>query len=92
MSEASELSRSTALHRRGSAELRRDVLATLMPGFAGLTMPAWVAEAFGEGLISVCVYGANVHDATQLRALGAELRTACQGALSAHEEEGGEEN
>lgn len=90
MSEASELSRSTALHRRGSAELRRDVLATLMPGFAGLTMPAWVAEAFGEGLISVCVYGENVHDATQLRALGAELRTACQGALIAIDEEGGE--
>ncbi len=90
MSEERELRRSSSLQRKGSAELRRDVLATLMPGFAGLTMPAWVADSFAEGLLSVCVYGENVHDAAQLRALGAELRAACPGALIAIDEEGGE--
>ena len=90
MSEARELRRSSSLQRKGSAELRRDVLATLMPGFAGLAMPAWVADSFAEGLLSVCVYGENVRDAAQLRALGAELRAACPGALIAIDEEGGE--
>lgn len=61
-----------------------------MPGFAGLTMPSWVADSFAEGLLSICVYGENVRDAAQLRALGAELRTACPDALIAIDEEGGE--
>lgn len=70
--------------------LRRDVLAVLMPGFTGETMPAWVAEAFEAGMRSVCVYGENVRGAEQLRALGAELRAACPEALIAIDEEGGE--
>lgn len=90
MSEATGSRRSPAMQRKGSADLRRDILATLMPGFAGLTMPAWVADSFAEGLISVCVYGENVRDAAQLRALGAQVRNACPEALIAIDEEGGE--
>lgn len=70
--------------------LRRDLLATLMPGFAGYRMPAWLPEAFQQGLQSVCIYGENVRDADQLRALGAELRASYPQALIAIDEEGGE--
>ena len=90
MSEAAELRRTHAISTRGSAELRRNALATLMPGFAGLTAPGWVTAAFDKGLVSVCVYGENVRDAEQLRALGAELRTSRPDALIAIDEEGGE--
>lgn len=61
-----------------------------MPGFAGFTMPEWLPELFEGGMVSVCVYGENVHDTAQLRALGAELRRACPEALIAIDEEGGE--
>lgn len=70
--------------------LRRDILTTLMPGFAGHTMPTWIADAFSAGMRSVCVYGENVASTEQLRGLGAELRAACPEALIAIDEEGGE--
>lgn len=70
--------------------LRRDLLATLMPGFAGHGMPDWVPEAFANGMQSVCIYGENVRDAEQLRALGAQLRASYPQALIAIDEEGGE--
>lgn len=73
-----------------SDTLRRDILATLMPGFSGHTMPEWVAEAFDAGMLSVCIYGENVHDSAQLQALGLQLRAACPDALLAIDEEGGE--
>lgn len=75
--------------------LRRSIRACLMPGFSGFDAPQWVLDALGGdpetgGLVSVCVYGANVRDAAQLRALGARLRDAAPGALIAIDEEGGE--
>lgn len=74
--------------------LRRDVRACLMPGFDGFSAPDWVLDALGDGeaggLVSVCVYGGNVRDAEQLRALGAQLREAAPQALIAIDEEGGE--
>lgn len=70
--------------------LRRDIRATLMPGFSGFEMPGWLHEAFTSGLLSVCVYGENVRDEGQLRELGAALRLACPEALIAIDEEGGE--
>lgn len=72
------------------AALRRDIRTTLMPGFSGFTVPDWVFDAFANGLLSVCVYGENIRDAEQLRALGTELRAACPEALFAIDEEGGE--
>ncbi len=76
--------------QRPDAAVRRDVRATLMPGFDGLVAPAWVLEALGDGLESVCIYGANVRDRAQLDALGAQLHTAARGPLIAIDEEGGE--
>ncbi|QIK64865.1 hypothetical protein G7068_12410 [Leucobacter viscericola] len=61
-----------------------------MPGFAGFTPPAWLTEALNDGLQSTCVYGENVADAAQLRALGNALRDAAPGAILAIDEEGGE--
>ncbi|MCW2289673.1 beta-N-acetylhexosaminidase [Leucobacter luti] len=72
------------------SELRLAVRATLMPGFDGFTAPEWIIAALGNGLQSVCVYGANVRDRAQLAALGAQLQSAAPGALVAIDEEGGE--
>ena len=72
------------------AALRRDIRATLMPGFSGFSVPGWVFDAFTKGLLSVCVYGENIRDTEQLRTLGTELRAACPEALLAIDEEGGE--
>ncbi|KAM9863401.1 Beta-hexosaminidase [Leucobacter sp. BZR 635] len=70
--------------------LERDVLATLMPGFVGFEPPEWLSQAFGRGLMAACVYGNNVRDRAQLRALGQALREAAPHALLAIDEEGGE--
>lgn len=70
--------------------LRADVRATLMPGFPGLEAPEWIRDALRDGLHSVCIYGENVRDADQLRALGRSLRAARPDALVAIDEEGGE--
>ncbi len=72
------------------AALAADIRATLMPGFAGLEAPAWILDAFGDGLLAACVYGENIRDAAQLHALGARLRAAAPSALLAIDEEGGE--
>lgn len=70
--------------------LRAEVRATLMPGFPGLEAPEWIRDALRDGLHSVCIYGENVRDAEQLRALGRSLREARPDALVAIDEEGGE--
>ncbi|WP_231580850.1 MULTISPECIES: hypothetical protein [unclassified Leucobacter] len=70
--------------------LRAEVRATLMPGFPGLEAPEWIRDALRDGLHSVCIYGENVRDADQLRALGRSLREARPDALVAIDEEGGE--
>lgn len=70
--------------------LERDILATLMPGFVGFEAPEWLTEAFANGLLAACVYGSNVRDREQLRALGLALRAASPHALIAIDEEGGE--
>ncbi|GAA2842331.1 beta-N-acetylhexosaminidase [Leucobacter komagatae] len=70
--------------------LERDILATLMPGFVGFEPPAWLSKAFAAGLTSACVYGNNVRDREQLRALGLALRDLAPHALLAIDEEGGE--
>ncbi|PII83755.1 hypothetical protein BMH32_00380 [Leucobacter sp. OLJS4] len=80
--------RSTAL--QPAEGLRAEVRATLMPGFPGLEAPEWIRDALRDGLHSVCIYGENVRDADQLRALGRSLREARPDALVAIDEEGGE--
>lgn len=72
------------------SDLRREIRATLMPGFVGFDAPEWLLEALGDGLVASCVYGANVRDREQLARLGAALRTAGPDSLIAIDEEGGE--
>ena len=40
--------------------LTADVAATLLPGFRGTSVPEWLVRAHADGLVSVCLYGANV--------------------------------
>lgn len=70
--------------------LLHDVRATLMPGFAGVTLPAWVASRLGDGLASVCLYGENAPDAATVRALADAVRVARADAIVAIDEEGGD--
>lgn len=37
--------------------LRRSIAATLLPGFLGTTLPAWLEERLRNGLGGVCVFG-----------------------------------
>lgn len=81
----------SAAIRGGAGEgLRRDILTTLLPGFAGPAAPEWLLSLLGEGLGGVCLFGTNVETAAQLAGLAAELRTANLAAVIAIDEEGGD--
>jgi beta-N-acetylhexosaminidase len=71
-------------------DLRRAVRATLMPGFDGPVLPAWLATELAGGLGSVCLFGTNVVSPEQLRRLTAAIHTASPAALVAIDEEGGD--
>jgi len=80
-----------ALHHPDAvADLRRDIHTTLLPGFAGTTAPEWLLARLRDGLGGVCVFGPNIVDAEQLRALNATLREANPLAVVAIDEEGGD--
>jgi beta-N-acetylhexosaminidase len=70
--------------------LRRLAVGTLMPGFVGTTVPAWVGREYAAGLASVCLYAANVVDPDQLARLCSSLRAAGPELLVAVDEEGGD--
>lgn len=70
--------------------LRRLILRTLLPGFDGMTVPAWLVAAHRDGLASVCLYGANIADPAAVSALCADLHRRCPGLLIATDEEGGD--
>ena len=69
---------------------RRLVLGTLMPGFEGTTVPAWINEAYAAGLASVCLHGPNMAGPQALSSLCASLRTGRPDVLIAIDEEGGD--
>lgn len=73
-----------------STDVRALALRTLMPGFAGTDVPAWLDDALRDGLGSVCLYGTNVVDLPQLVALCADLRARSPRVLLATDEEGGD--
>jgi beta-N-acetylhexosaminidase len=81
---------STGSIRRTGAEERRTVDAVLLPGFAGTTLPDWVAERLRGGLAGVCLYGENVSSLGQLRSLIGQIRQAKPDAIVAIDEEGGD--
>lgn len=67
-----------------------EISATLLPGFAGTTLPDWLADRLANGLGGVCVFGPNITDAAQLRALTDDVRRANPAAIVAIDEEGGD--
>lgn len=73
-----------------AVQLRRAVNATLMPGFTGPVLPAWLAAELADGLGSVCLFSTNVIDTEQLRALTDAIHTANPACLIAIDEEGGD--
>jgi beta-N-acetylhexosaminidase len=72
------------------AELRRSIATTLMPGFAGTTLPEWLAERLRNGLGAVCVFGPNIVSRRQLRQLTDAIHAANPLAVIAIDEEGGD--
>lgn len=81
----------TGLEQTGAGTtLHRDILTTLLPGFAGVEAPDWLLGRLGDGLGGVCIFGMNVTGNEQLRALNASIRTANPLAVVAIDEEGGD--
>lgn len=81
----------TARHETGAgSDLHRDILTTLLPGFDGTEAPAWVLDRLEQGLGGVCLFGQNIADAAQVRALNVTLRSANPLAVVAIDEEGGD--
>jgi beta-N-acetylhexosaminidase len=72
------------------SDLRRAIRATLMPGFDGPVLPAWLASELAAGLGSVCLFGTNVISTEQLRRLTDAIHAAGPAALVAIDEEGGD--
>ncbi|HET8868144.1 MAG TPA: glycoside hydrolase family 3 N-terminal domain-containing protein [Agrococcus sp.] len=70
--------------------LEHDVRATLMPGFTGTELPAWMAALLADGLVSCCLYGENAVDPAQLRRLTDAVRAVRSDAIVALDEEGGD--
>lgn len=68
--------------------LRRLVLRTLLPSFPGHTAPAWVTRLAAEGIGGYIIYGYNIADPDQLRALTTQLRDVGPALLSIDEEGG----
>ena len=66
------------------------VLPTLLPGFAGTTLPDWLRRRLREGLGGVCLFARNIAGHAQLDALNAEILTANPRAVIAVDEEGGD--
>ena len=62
----------------------------LLPGFAGPTLPDWLAARLRGGLAGVCLFATNIESPEQLRALTSAIRDANPLALIAIDEEGGD--
>jgi beta-N-acetylhexosaminidase len=71
-------------------DLHRDILTTLLPGFAGTDAPDWLLARLEGGLGGVCIFGGNITGAEQLRELNATLRGVNPRAVIAIDEEGGD--
>ncbi len=69
--------------------LERLAASVLLPGFSATSAPRWLLEWLDRGLAGVCLFGQNVVDAPQVRALTDELHARRPGVLVASDEEGG---
>ncbi|WP_022924559.1 glycoside hydrolase family 3 N-terminal domain-containing protein [Serinicoccus marinus] len=70
-------------------DLRRDALGVLAPGFVGTTLPPWLEQLLDEGLGGVWLFGHNVEDEAQVRALTDAVHGRRAEALVCADEEGG---
>ena len=70
--------------------VERLVDACLMPGFAGVDLPDWVARALDDGLAGIALYGANLDDDDAVRRLSGQVHARRADALVALDEEGGD--
>jgi beta-N-acetylhexosaminidase len=70
--------------------LRPLVLRTLLPSFPGHTAPGWATRLAAEGIGGYIIYGYNIADPDQLRALTGQLRDANPDMVLSIDEEGGD--
>ena len=66
------------------------MLGSLLPGFAGTTLPIWVRNRLREGLGGVCLFAQNISALEQLRALTDSIMAENPYAIIAIDEEGGD--
>jgi len=66
------------------------VLATLLPGFAGTTLPVWLRDRLRAGLAGVCLFAQNITSPEQLRGLTEAIMAENPYAIIAVDEEGGD--
>lgn len=66
------------------------MLATLLPGFAGTELPAWLRHRLRAGLGGVCLFAQNISSIDQLRALTDSITAENPYAIIAIDEEGGD--
>ncbi len=71
-------------------QLRRLALSTLLASFPGHQPPRWAESLVAEGMAGHTLYGYNIADTAQLRALTQRLRSARTDVLLAIDEEGGD--
>lgn len=79
---------STAL-RRGGRELTALADGVLLPGFVGPDAPDWLRRRIAGSLGGVCLFGSNIVDPDQLRALTDTLRGGRDDVVVSVDEEGG---
>ncbi|WGD38017.1 beta-N-acetylhexosaminidase [Lysinibacter sp. HNR] len=70
--------------------LQRRIAGTMLPGFEGVELPAWVERRLREGMGGVCLFATNIGTPDQLRSLTAAIRRANPNAVIAIDEEGGD--
>ena len=70
--------------------LRRLVLGTVLAAFPGTVPPDWTGRLLADGLAGYTLFGANIADPPQVRALTTALRQARPDVVVAIDEEGGD--
>jgi beta-N-acetylhexosaminidase len=66
------------------------VLTTLLPGFAGPTLPRWLRKRLRAGLGGVCLYAQSIESPGQLKDLTEAIMAENPHAIIAIDEEGGD--
>jgi beta-N-acetylhexosaminidase len=66
------------------------VLGTLLPGFAGTSLPVWLRDRLRAGLAGVCLFAQNISSPGQLRRLTDAILAENPHAIIAIDEEGGD--